>query len=173
MATKPFVPDNPDTRPVDEEMPAPAAWYADRPGETVGDPRATFFGAVGPDLGYVGTLLPQFADALVPGAADRGDVTAAGAAVARTRAASFGRAPVRQDLEVAFLLLGVLEDTPGDWTSAGQVVAAAVEGCRHDAARAVHVATSLPTDWLRLSADALRARLVAEGPDAIFVDFTH
>lgn len=173
MATKPFVPDDPDAQHIDEDLPAPSAWFATRPGETVDDPHARLFGAVGPDLGYVGTLLPSFATRLVPGAADRGDVNAAGAAVARARASTFGRGPVKEDCEVAFLLLGVLEDTPGDWADAGQIVATAIEGCRHDAARAEHVASSIPSAWLRLGASAVRDRLAAEGPDDVFVTFTH
>lgn len=173
MTTKPFVPSDRDTAYVTEPLPPPRPWFADRPGETAEDPEAPTFGSVGPDLGYAKTLLPLFRDRIVPGALHREDVLTAGAAVAMRRAAMSGRAPIPEDLEVAFLLIGALDGVPGDWSQTGGVVGGLIEGCRYAPGRAAHIAAAMPEDWLRRKPGGVRQRLLEEGPVSIFEDADH
>lgn len=170
MTTKPYVPPDRDTEYRPEQLPPPGPWFVQRPGETALDPDAARFGAVGPDMGYAGALLPPFRSKLVPGACNRDDLLEAGAAIAMRRAAMYGRAPVSEDLEVAFLLLGALERVPGDWSRAGAVVARHVEGVRYKAAQAAEFAASLPEDWLAAKPGGVRLQLLQDGPDALYAE---
>lgn len=129
MTTKPYVPPDRDTEYRPDQLPPARPWYPHRPAETSADPDAATFGAVGPDMGYARALLGRFRGRLVPGGCNRDDLLEAGAAVAMRRATISGRAPVPEDLEVAFLLLGALDGVPGDWSRAGAKVAEHVEGC--------------------------------------------
>lgn len=157
---------------VDDELPPARSWYADRPGEVAFDPEGETYGFAGPDAGYVGKLVPLFRDRLVPGTTHREDVIAAGKAIAMRRAAICGRAPMAEDLEVAFLVLGALEDVPGDWSGVGQQIAERISGLRYPvaAARAAALAGAVGRTWLVTKPDAVRARLKAEGPRGTFSD---
>lgn len=86
----------------------PDAWTADRPGELTGpQPWGTRLGTPGPDTGYALTLANRVVEELTLGEGEhRADMVAGLAAVAAKRAASFGRAPVRHDLEVAATIWG-------------------------------------------------------------------
>ncbi len=170
MATEPFVPEHRDSVYVDDELPPAKAWFASRPGEIAGNPDAETYGFVGPDAGYAATLVRLFRGRLVTGAANRDDVIAAAEAIAMRRAARYGRAPIAEDLEVAFLLLGALDDVPGDWKAAGADVAERVSGLRYPvaAARAGVLATEVAADWIEPKPAEVRARLEAEGPAGIF-----
>jgi len=86
----------------------PDGWRADRPGELQGpQPWGTRMGTPGPDSGYALTLANRVADDLTLADGEhRADVVAGLAAVASKRAASYGRAPVRHDVEVAATIWG-------------------------------------------------------------------
>ncbi|MGH8998100.1 MAG: hypothetical protein ACRDY7_01770, partial [Acidimicrobiia bacterium] len=78
-----------------------------------GQPSGRLLGSPGPDGGYALTLAERFRDRLVLVAPEKpGDALAVGAGLAMKRAASFGRAPVVTDLEIAFTILGWLGDPP-------------------------------------------------------------
>lgn len=90
------------------------AWLAERPGEVgvaVRDVYGASLGHPGPDQGYVLRLVRLFEAELRLADGERlADVLAGGAAVALKRASLCGRAPVAEDLRVAFDLFGYLSD---------------------------------------------------------------
>ena len=87
-------------------------WRAERPGELADGPlpAGEGFGHQGPDQGYALRLARRFVPhlALQPGE-KAGDVVAGCVAVALKRASLFGRAPVADDLQVAFDHWGYLD----------------------------------------------------------------
>ncbi|MFN8104609.1 MAG: hypothetical protein U0U69_09125 [Acidimicrobiia bacterium] len=168
MTTKPYVPPDRDTEYRPDQLPPARPWYPHRPAETSADPDAATFGAVGPDMGYARALLGRFRGRLVPGGCNRDDLLEAGAAVAMRRATISGRAPVPEDLEVAFLLLGALDGVPGDWSRAGAKVAEHVDGVRYKASGAARLAASIPADWLLRKPGGVRAQLLQIGPDVLY-----
>lgn len=170
MATEPFVPEHRDSVYVDDELPPAKAWYARRPGEIAFDPDAEMYGFVGPDAGYVGTLIPLFESQIRPEVANREDIIAAGKAIGMRRAARYGRAPIAEDLEIAFNVLGAFDDVPGDWSSVRAEIDEHIRGFRYPiaAGRATEFAESIPPDWIDPKPPALRDRLAAEGPTAAF-----
>ncbi len=111
-------------------------------------------------------LAKQFQGRIVPGGANRADVNAAAAAIAMRRASMYGRGPIAEDLEVAYLLIGALEDVPGDWAGVGAQVARRISGLRFSnaASRAVELANSVPNDWIEPKPAAVRERLGSVGP---------
>jgi hypothetical protein len=87
---------------------------ADRPGETFAVPeRVAGGGHQGPDQGYALKLVARFESevSLRPGE-HWPDVAAGAAAIAMKRASLFGRAPVRDDVEMALTMWGFLDDAP-------------------------------------------------------------
>ena len=92
-------------------MPPARAWVADRPGDEVaaGQPHGRLFGTPGPNIGYAATLAHRLGDRLALGPGEHlEDALAVVSELAMKRAASFGRAPVLADLDVAALILGYL-----------------------------------------------------------------
>ncbi|MCC7077831.1 MAG: hypothetical protein IT198_11945 [Acidimicrobiia bacterium] len=170
MATRPFVPPAPDNAYVEMPMPPARPWYGHRPAEVAGDPAAPMFGAVGPDTGYVGRLARIFRPRLVAGRIHGDDAVAAGVAVAGRRAANAGRAPTAEDLEVAFLLLGVLDGVPGDWSRVGDRIVCLVRGSRRNPARPRSLAAQMPEEWVSLRPREVRERLGRVGPEGIWAD---
>ena len=169
MGTTPFVPQSRDTAYVQEKLPPARPWFATRPGETGGDPGPGATTAGGPDAGFA-LRRPRLSPALPgPGAADRGDVNAGATAVAMRRAAAGGRGPIAEDLEVAYLLTGVLEDAPGDWTVQGAEVARRIEGVRYDAHRSGEFAAGIDETWLEAKPAEIRRRLASDGPGTILL----
>ena len=98
-----------------ERLPPPRRWFQDRPAE-VGKPDQPMggrFGVPGPDQGYGMLLAQQFEERLELTEGERvEDVIPGCLGVALRRAALFGRAPVKTDLELAFTLWGFLGDAP-------------------------------------------------------------
>jgi len=115
----------------------PRRWSPGRIGE-VGSPDAVpvggRFGNPGPDAGYAFRLLSDREIATAPGE-HRRDAVAAVAAVMSARAASFGRAPVIGDAEVAEVILGYSGPASGGMAA---VRADAIAGLAH------HPAASRP-----------------------------
>ncbi len=115
MPTDPFVPSNLEDVPRQEtnlapgvHMPAAKSWHADRPGDLeAGQPTGDRLGRPGPNVGYALTLAERARDRLSLGAHESADdALAVLGEVAMKRAASFGRAPVMTDIDVASSLLG-------------------------------------------------------------------
>jgi hypothetical protein len=103
-------------RPIDR-LPVPNSWRSTRPGEALDPvpPTGSKFGSTGPDLGYGLKLAGRFTPRLqvTPGEQAR-DAVAGCFAVGAKRAATFGRAPVIFDMELAYTLWGFLGDAPDD-----------------------------------------------------------
>ena len=101
-----------------ERLPAPDRWVADRPAEirgAEGAPRGRRLGTPGPDQGYGLKLARSFTDRLKLTEGEHAEDAVAGClGVALKRAASYGRAPVVYDLELAYGLFGFLDDAPAD-----------------------------------------------------------
>lgn len=168
MATKPFVPESRDSTYREAPLPPAQSWFGTRPGEVWSDPDAVHFGSVGPDSGFAGRLVHLFDKRLVTRRLSREDAVGAGTAMAARRAALSGRAPIAEDLEVAFLLAGLLEGTPGDWSLVDSKVEAALRGSAAEPATAEEVAAELPEDWIRSKPRDIRDRLGREGPEGIW-----
>lgn len=114
MAAPEYVPTPVDTKPRGYES-SPwegVLWMVERPAETVGSwPQGPRLGYPGPDPGYALKLVKAFEGRLVltPGE-DEHDVITGCTRVAMKRAALLGRAPVMNDLTVAFTLWGFLAE---------------------------------------------------------------
>jgi hypothetical protein len=139
---------------------APPRWRADRPADHRGgpQPRRPERGTPGPDQGYALLLAERlFASRLQcrPGESDH-DVLAVAAELGAARAASFGRAPVAADVELALVLLGALGDGPeelADWR------AQTLRGASHDYRRRRQLVDQVPAGTWRLDVADARARL--------------
>jgi hypothetical protein len=115
MPTDPFVPADLADQPRHKQnlppglAPPPARdWRADRPGDLTGvQPDGALLGKPGPNVGYAYTLAARGRDELRLSASEHADdAIAVIAEIAAKRAASFGRAPVMADIDVAIALLG-------------------------------------------------------------------
>lgn len=87
-------------------------WRADKPGLPVGPtgtPGGGYFGTTGPDPGW-GMRLVNHAD--LPD--DDPDLRRVLSGLVMARAAALGRAPVKEDLEVALILCGYDADPPAE-----------------------------------------------------------
>lgn len=153
MAVDPYVPTQAEDAPRESvRIPPPSGWRAVRPGDLVpGEkpcPPGRLFGTPGPDSGYALTLAQRFHGRLeiVPPETEH-DAMAVAAELAMRRAALFGRAPVTEDLELAFTLFGWLGGaTPElvEWRRS------AVAGADHDYSRRRALVEGVPEATLRL-----------------------
>jgi hypothetical protein len=103
-------------RPIDR-LPVPRSWRSTRPGEVLDPvpPKGSKFGSTGPDLGYGLKLARRFHGKLkLTEGEHEADAVAGCFATGAKRAASFGRAPVIFDMELAYRLWGFLDDGPAD-----------------------------------------------------------
>lgn len=115
----------------------PAPWLPARPGELleVRPRRGTETpaasrgrGSPGPDAGYAMRLAERLAGSVVLAKGEHLDDVLAGAvALAMRRAAVFGRAPVRADLEVALGLFGFLGEAPAEVVARRRALFAGVD----------------------------------------------
>jgi len=159
VSTDPFVPETLDTEPRQlpnlppgVHLPPASPWRATRPGDLAGgQPHGVLLGSPGPDVGYARLLVERRRDrmALAPGE-HRHDAEAVVAELAMRRAASFGRAPVLADVDIALELLGYSGDAPG-WRSR------LVDEAAHDYARRRRVVDAVPIEVLRLPHERLGA----------------
>jgi hypothetical protein len=142
-----------------ERLPVPRSWRPDRPGEEKSPvpPKAPMFGRTGPDLGYGLKLANRFAGRLRLGPGESAADAVAGCfAIGTRRAASFGRAPVIYDMEMAFTLWGFLGDAPPE------LVAFRIDlfpGAAHDYERQRVIADLVLEETLRLAPAQVAARL--------------
>ena len=103
-------------RPIDR-LPVPRSWRSTRPGEVLDPvpPPGSKFGSTGPDLGYGLKLARRFEPKVeLTEGEHAADAIAGCFATGAKRAASYGRAPVIFDMELAFALWGFLGDAPSD-----------------------------------------------------------
>ena len=115
MATDPFVAPELDDLPRQlpnlapgVRMPPAQPWRATRPGDLeAGQPTGALLGRPGPNVGYALSLANRMRDTLTLAPHESvDDAIAVIGELAMKRAASFGRAPVLHDLEIAASLLG-------------------------------------------------------------------
>jgi hypothetical protein len=156
MPTDPFVAPELDDRPRQEpnlapgvHLPAARGWRADRPGDLVaGQPTGTLLGRPGPNVGYAVTLAGRLRDSIQLAPHEHAaDALAVVAELAMKRSASYGRAPVMPDVEVAAALLGYRGDVDDDfaeWRSA------ALHGADHDYGVRRAVVDAVPDGVLRM-----------------------
>jgi hypothetical protein len=145
-------------RPV-ERLPAPKGWVSDRPADEKAPvpPSGARFGRTGPDLGYGLKLAGLFRDRIQLGPAESVDDAIAGCfAVGGRRAASFGRAPVIYDMELAFTVWGFLGDAPAELV---EFRADLFPGVAHDYGRQRLVADLVTDEALRLTPAQAAAQL--------------
>ncbi len=160
MSTDPYVSARLDDAPRQEQNVAPGvhrpparAWFADRPGDLRGgQPRGPLLGAPGPNIGYALTLVERARDrvALAPNEHAADALTVIGE-LAMKRAASYGRAPVMADVEVAMLLLGYQGGVDPD---VAKWRVEAVEGAHEDYWRRRALCDAVDLDVLRMAASA-------------------
>ncbi len=146
--------------------PAPARrWRPERPGELTSPhdvPWGGAYGTVGPDSGYALALVARRDLELSPGESRR-NVDVAVAAVAGARASRFGRAPTRDDIDVALLVLGldghgIPEDTV---ERLGATRRSSLAGLAHHPHKAREVVSRIPVDVLEATPAELRVRIAA------------
>jgi hypothetical protein len=142
-----------------ERLPVPNSWRPDRPADEKSPvpPTAPMFGRTGPDLGYGLKLANLFTGRLRLGTGEsEADAVAGCFAIGARRAASFGRAPVIYDMEMAFALWGFLGEAPPE------LVAFRIDlfpGAAHDYERQRRIADLVLDDTLRLTPAQVAARL--------------
>jgi hypothetical protein len=167
VAADPYVAPDLDDRPRQHQnlapgvsMPPARPWVPDRPGDTVvyGQPRGPMVGFPVPNIGYALHLAARLAPrlTLAPGER-RDDAVAVVSELGMKRAASYGRAPVLPDLELAATLLGYLGGCDPDdavWR------ARAVDGATHDYAARRALCDAVDVDTLRLPPDEVRHRAI-------------
>jgi hypothetical protein len=142
-----------------ERLPVPERWVSDRPADEKAPepPRGPKFGRTGPDLGYGLKLAKLFVDRLQLSAAETaGDAVAGCFAVGSRRAASFGRAPVIYDMELAYTVWGFLGGAPPELIEFRLHL---FPGAAHDYDRQRLVADQVADETLRLTPAEVAARL--------------
>jgi hypothetical protein len=139
----------------DEVRPAkhldpPRPWTPHRPGEHrhgVSNGRARI-GTAGPDQGYALRLAEAFRDGIVLGVGEHvDDALAVATQVALGRAARFGRAPVRVDLETALTLLSYLSPISDEAAARRR---STITGASHDLWRCRAIAATIDDATLAL-----------------------
>ena len=167
MPTDPYVPERLEDQPRQlpnlapgVKIPAPKSWRPDRPGDLpAGQPRGNLLGTPGPNVGYAVSLAERARDGLALAPHEHADdALAVVAEIAMRRAASYGRAPVMADIDVALTLLGYQGEAPPDfvdWRTR------AVHGAHHGYDVRRRVVDAVPLDVLRLRPDKLAAELAA------------
>jgi hypothetical protein len=148
---------------VSERLPTPAPWAYNRPGEVRqdgGQPRGARFGVAGPDQGYALHLAEQMTGGLELQPGEHSDDAVVGCVgVATKRAALFGRAPVKADLELAFTLWGFLGGAPEELLGLRRRL---FEGAAHHYNDRRVIADHVPEETLRLTPADVRSRLAGE-----------
>lgn len=167
MPTDPFVPTTLDEEPRQEKNLAPGVhippargWRADRPGDLGAiQPKGRLLGTPGPNVGYALTLAERARNRMMLEPHEEAeDAVAVVAAIAMKRAATFGRAPVMQDIDFAMELLGYLGDAPDDVRTWRPEV---VRFAAHDYAVQRAVVDTVSTGLLRIPISELPEHLSA------------
>ena len=142
----------------------PQPWVADRPAElTEGQPTGAGMGVPGPDQGYALRLARRFESQLLLGPGENAaDAVAGCLGVALKRAASFGRAPVAADLEVAFRVFGFLPPAPDESLVAWRKELFAGVSHPHHYAEAGHLVGLVPESVLRMPPSEVEAACASD-----------
>jgi hypothetical protein len=101
-------------------MPAPRAWYAHRPGDgaAASEYDGPLLGRPGPNIGYAMTLVGRQRDSWMLDSSEAiDDAGAVVAEVAMKRAARFGRAPVKPDVDLAVKIFGYEGAADAAWVA--------------------------------------------------------
>ena len=170
MPTDPFVAPELEDLPRQEtnlapgvHLPAAQAWRADRPGDLVaGQPTGSLLGRPGPNVGYAVTLAGRHRDSITLAPHEHAaDALAVISELAMKRAASYGRAPIMPDVQIAATLLGY-EGDPDDAFASWRT--GAVHGADHDYGVRRAIIDAVPDSVLRLppKVPALLAEFRAE-----------
>ncbi|MGI9601866.1 MAG: hypothetical protein ACR2QE_08270 [Acidimicrobiales bacterium] len=165
MAAPQFVPNR--TRRADKAYVSPprraGSWRADRPGDLVdgAHPRGVALGNQGPDQGFALKLVrAELPNVTLADGEHAADVVVGAAAVATRRASLDGRAPMIDDVRLAFEVFGFYDERPEHDLAGWRRPAFA--GLSHTAAHymaARALAAAVPEDILRGSpAEAATAR---------------
>ena len=146
------------------------SWRAERPGETIGAPHPTggALGNQGPDQGYAIKLAKAFAGDLIlaPGehAADALD---GAVAVGLRRASMFGRAPVRDDIELGLLAYGFLGEAPAALIELRRALFSEVHHTTIHYFSAREIANRVDGEWLRQPIASARVAVQADWKAAL------
>jgi hypothetical protein len=156
MPTDPFVAPTLDDAPRQQpnlapgvRYPAAKRWFADRPGDLeAGQPTGDLLGRPGPNIGYALLLAERVRDRLAIGPHESiDDALAVIAELAMKRAASYGRAPVMPDVDIATTLLGYRGEVASEfvkWRSH------AFHGAHHEYDRRRTIVDAVPDAVLRM-----------------------
>ena len=127
MPTDPFVPVTREEQPRHRQnlppgvgMPPARAWYATRPGDgdAASDYDGPLLGRPGPNIGYALTLVGRQRESWVLDPSETiDDAGAVVAEVAMKRAARFGRAPVKPDVDIAVQVFGYDGEADPQWVA--------------------------------------------------------
>jgi hypothetical protein len=156
MPTDPFVAPELEDRPRQEtnlapgvQLPAAHGWRADRPGDLVaGQPTGALMGRPGPNVGYAMSLVQRRRDSLQLAPHEHAaDALAVIAELAMKRAASYGRAPIMPDVQIAASLLGYEGDVDEQFASWRTEV---VHGADHEYGARRAIVDAVPDAVLRL-----------------------
>ena len=166
MAVDKYVPATREARPrAKTQMPPAKPWRADRPGDIVDDhPMGGPFGYQGPDQGYALRLASMYEEQALLEPGERWeDVEYGVAQVASRRASMFGRAPIRDDVELALIAWGFLVRRTPDRVldEVKKVRRPLFADVVHDHARQREIAEGVTEDALRLTPAEAEARMAA------------
>jgi hypothetical protein len=166
MPTDPYIASRPDDVPRHQQnipagiaVPPAESWVQHRPGEVGPDEHTgAFFGRPGPNIGFALTLVERQKGSWQLSAHEYvGDAGAVVAEIAMKRAAGFGRAPVKADVDLAAALLGYdrVERIDEAWCV---VRSRAVREAEHNYAVRRRLVDAVPDSIVELSVDDARGR---------------
>jgi hypothetical protein len=167
VPTDPYVPETIDSEPRQlpnlapgVRLPPATGWRAERPGDLVaGQPHGPLLGSPGPDVGYARLLVELRHDRFVLSPYEQlEDAAAIVAELAMRRAASFGRAPVIADVDVAMELLGYVGDVPVETPTWRLVL---VDGAAHEYVTRRRIVDAVPLDVLQLPSERVAPEVSA------------
>lgn len=141
------------------------SWRANRPGEVVGteQPSGPALGNQGPDQGYILKLARDFEDDLVLAPGEHAaDAVAGACAVALRRASLYARAPMADDLRIAFTLFGYLGDAPAELVALRRELFDELHHSTIHYFAARELADSVPEETLRMMPSEVAAACAAD-----------
>ena len=157
MPTDPFVSPALDDRPRQQQnlppgmaYPPARAWRGGRPGDLPpGQPHGPLLGNPGPNVGYAATLADRAKPRFRLGEHEHDhDAAAVVAEIAMRRAATFGRAPVVRDVDLAIAVLGYDGSADPEFVAARSAL---VRGAAHAYTRRRTLVDAVPDALLRAS----------------------
>jgi hypothetical protein len=174
MAAPEYVPVPPTERPrLPWKSPdhVPTAWIPDRPADFSDrsrQPTGPRLGNPGPDIGYALRLAELVRPEILSCPGDDVDDAVAGCVdIAMRRAATYGRAPVMQDLRLAFRMWGWFDDAPAqDLVGVRRTV---FEAARHDYEIRRAVVDRVPESTLRMTLAEVQAAYPARWRELVGV----